>query len=83
MKHKRIMKFLMGVMTVTMMLGMPVFASDMSVVEGTEIVEDGGEQTREEAFMWFYRTHNGIRQKRLWSLTYGHWVTDWIDIGPA
>lgn len=28
---------------------------------------------------WVYRIYNGVYQKRLWSLTYGKWLTDWID----
>ena len=28
---------------------------------------------------WFYRTYNGIRQKRLWSTQYNKWITDWIN----
>lgn len=31
------------------------------------------EQTR-----WYYRDNNGITEKRLWSITYGVWLTDWI-----
>lgn len=44
-----------------------------------EIIEKGEEPGRSEEFMWFYRWVNGKQQKRLWSLTYGYWVTDWID----
>jgi len=49
---------------------------------------EGGEEftvvegDRAEVFKWFYRNHNGMIQKRLWSLTYEYWVTDWIDVGP-
>lgn len=28
---------------------------------------------------WYYRYYNGQRQKRLWSLTRGIWLTDWIN----
>lgn len=27
---------------------------------------------------WFIRYVNGRKQKRLWSHTYGRWITDWI-----
>lgn len=37
---------------------------------------------RPEETMWVYRTTDtGLIQKRLWSLTYGYWLTDWITIG--
>ncbi len=32
---------------------------------------------------WFYRNNNGMVEKRLWSYTYGKWLTDWIVVGPA
>lgn len=35
-----------------------------------------------EETIWYTRTYNGKRQKRLWSLTNGCWLTDWIDIDP-
>jgi len=28
---------------------------------------------------WYYRTYNGVYQKRLWSLTDQKWLTDWMD----
>ena len=31
-----------------------------------------------EEVKWYYRDVNGRKQKRLWSRTYGHWITDWI-----
>lgn len=36
------------------------------------------EQTR-----WEYRVNNGNYEKRLWSITYNKWLTDWIIIGPV
>lgn len=35
-----------------------------------------------EQKIWMYREYNGYRQKRLWSLTYNKWLTDWITLGP-
>ena len=33
-----------------------------------------------EEVKWYYRYNdNGVLQKRLWSLTNGYWLTDWID----
>lgn len=31
-----------------------------------------------EEVTWYYRMVNGREQMRLWSRTYGHWITDWI-----
>lgn len=36
--------------------------------------------SRTEEVTWKYRTlEDGRRQKRLWSITYSRWLTDWID----
>ena len=32
-----------------------------------------------EETQWVYRIYDGKVQKRLWSLTRGIWLTDWID----
>ena len=29
-----------------------------------------------EEFRWYYRTHNGVKEMRLWSITYGYWVIE-------
>ena len=42
-----------------------------------------GDSTRAEETVWCFRTYQGVFQMRLWSLTYGKWLTDWIDVGPA
>jgi hypothetical protein len=60
--------------------------ADQSIPEdgsGLAASDDFGEPTRAEETCWYFRTVNGIRQMRLWSITYGRWLTDWIDIGPA
>lgn len=41
-----------------------------------------GEQSRWEETEWYYRiTEDGLFQRRLWSITYGYWLTDWETIG--
>ncbi|MBR4604859.1 MAG: hypothetical protein IKO41_01330 [Lachnospiraceae bacterium] len=83
MRFKNGVKYLLGLSVAVMLLGTPVMATDV-IPEDTEVmlVEEEG-SLRAEEFMWFYRTHEGRRQRRLWSLTYQRWVTEWIDIGPA
>lgn len=48
----------------------PSYAASLSENEGG--IEVHAEQTE-----WYYRTYNGHRQRRLWSITYGKWLTDW------
>jgi len=55
-------------------------APDGSVVE--IIAAEQGESTRAEETAWYFRVFNGMVQKRLWSYTYGRWLTDWIDVCP-
>ena len=44
------------------------------------VIED--DQTRAEETEWYYRiTDDGLFQRRLWSITYRKWLTDWITIG--
>lgn len=42
--------------------------------DGTGTVSPQAEETE-----WYYRIYDGKVQKRLWSLTRGIWLTDWID----
>lgn len=42
-----------------------------------------GIQPYAEETKWCYRTNNGNYEKRLWSITYGKWLTDWIIVGPV
>jgi hypothetical protein len=66
-------------------LSVSAFADFVNVPTQTEItssVKDPGGPGRPEETMWIYRTtESGLLQKRLWSLTYGYWLTDWITIG--
>lgn len=77
---KKGIKLLLGIMIATMLLGMPVLADAPEGEDGEEFTLEEGD--RAEVFKWFYRNHNGMLQKRLWSITYEYWVTDWIDVGP-
>lgn len=52
-------------------------AADDKPTEGTSDVTGA---TRTEEVKWYFRIYNGRGQKRLWSVTYGYWITDWIDI---
>ncbi len=56
--------------------------ADYAVFAGSG--ESGGASVqRAEQTKWVFRTYNGNIEKRLWSITYGKWLTDWIYVGPA
>ena len=44
-------------------------------VQNSGIVEPKKEQSE-----WMYTVINGVLHKRLWSNTYGIWLTEWIPI---
>lgn len=46
----------------------------------TDSVSDSPISTRVEEVGWYYRINNGVMEKRLWSYTYGVWLTDWIPV---
>lgn len=67
-------------------VSVPAFADDPVEANGSSeevTVLEADSITRQEETEWHFRTYLGRRQMRLWSITYGHWLTDWIDIGPA
>ncbi len=33
-----------------------------------------------EETKWYYRTENGVLQRRQWSLTYGKWMSEWTNV---
>lgn len=39
------------------------------------------EESRAEETEWVFRWYDGMIQRRLWSITYGYWLTDWETIG--
>lgn len=39
--------------------------------------DESGIETHAEQTEWRYRKYNGQRQRRLWSITEGKWLTDW------
>ena len=47
-----------------------------SIPEATSVADSVS--TYAEQVEWIYRNNNGVIEKRLWSYTYGKWLTDWI-----
>lgn len=45
--------------------------------------EDSGISPQAEETVWYTRVHDGMLQKRLWSITNERWLTDWIDVCPV
>lgn len=68
-------------------LSVPAFAEVENAPAAEEVVSvsaDPENPTRLEETEWYFRiTESGLIQKRLWSITYGYWKTDWITIGTV
>lgn len=75
---KRIICFLL-VLIMCLSCSVFAFADYATARENTTIMEIGN---RAEETVWYYRiTSDGLLQRRLWSITYGYWLTDWETIG--
>ena len=77
MKRKRIITIIVLLVLLTSLLPLSVNAAALQRKE-TEIVEE--EIQRAEQTQWYYRINNGVLEKRLWSVTYQRWLTDWIPV---
>lgn len=38
----------------------------------------GGASVQAEEVRIYYRVNDGVREMRIWSITYGRWLTDWV-----
>lgn len=79
---KRIISLLLAIV-ICLSLSTAAFADSPDVPEeNSEELVIPGDQPRAEETEWYYRiTGDGLVQRRLWSITYGYWKTDWITIG--
>lgn len=75
----RIISFLLA-LVLCFTLSVTAFAELPDSLDGQN--EEIEEQNRIEETKWYFRVLDGyIVQKRLWSITYERWLTDWITIG--
>ena len=77
---KRLKKALLGLLCAVVVLnaGVPM-AMAMSYsapdVQSSAVVSPQAEETE-----WAYKQVNGVWYKRLWSITYAKWLTDWMPL---
>ena len=41
---------------------------------------EGSVEIQAEQVRWYYRTNHGVREMRIWSVTYQYWKTDWFPV---
>lgn len=72
---KKIAVLLLSLSILFAVSAVPAMASEVPPASVGQTVSP---QTAEN--VWYERTlENGKKQKRLWSITYERWLTDWID----
>lgn len=81
---KRVISLLFALL-IMLSVSIPAFADTLEAPDGSDveiIAVKPGESTRAEETTWYFRVYYGMLQMRKWSLTYGRWLTDWIDVCP-
>ena len=59
---------------------MPVMGNDLPIVEEVNIESEEISEPRNELTRIYLRTYQGVLQMRVWSITRGIWITDWMPI---
>ena len=77
------MKKTLITLCIALMLCLSTVPAHAAEITPLAIVEDGGVTPASEETVWRQRIYNGMLQKRLWSITYGKWLTEWIDVAPV
>ncbi len=72
--------FCLTCMSLMLTVTPPLYVQPVFYANSVQLSQDDSvSPTRAEETKWYYRTVNGVLQKRLWSVTYGRWLTDWMD----
>ncbi len=77
MKLKRLLVSVMLVFVMCVSL-LGTVASAAEYTPAPQTVSDGEIAPMAEETVWYFRIYNGQPQKRLWSITEGKWLTDWM-----
>lgn len=55
-----------------------LFVSGIAPAYANVPPSEGTVETQAEKIRIYYRVNHGVREMRIWSLTYGYWLTDWF-----
>lgn len=72
-------KFVLWFVTLSLVFSICCVPAFAAAPEPTEDSQSTGESRTAEN-VWITRTYNGKLQRRLWSVTYQIWLTDWMDV---
>ncbi len=71
------------IILISVLICLTLFGTVLAAGSGAVCVpeaETSEVQPRTEEVRWYYKTVDGVMYMRLWSLTYGKWLTDWIPL---
>ena len=77
---KNVTRGLLALVLVGSLAGTTEAFAAASVDVAPSIVRTEDTSTRAENTKWYFRDNNGTYEKRLWSITEGVWLTDWIPV---
>ena len=60
-----------------------LFTSGIAPAHAYAPPSEGTVEPQAEQILIYYRTNHGVREMRIWSLTYAHWITDWTPVPPG
>jgi len=80
MKFKKIVISAILVLLICCSFVMPAFAAPYASTPAE--ITDASNGARAEKTQWYYRVNNGVVEKRLWSITYEKWLTEWEPVEP-
>ena len=74
-------RLLVATLSVLILTFTTPFSVNAAMLTPLEISAQGDAMpAAEQTQLVFRKNEDGVAQKRLWSITYGKWLTDWIDI---
>jgi hypothetical protein len=78
MKKRFLVFLIIGVIALS--FATPAMATVAVITEPVNIVVEEENSINTEMTQFYWRTYNGRLQYRVWSITYGRWITDWTYV---
>lgn len=75
---KKVLLIVLAALCTINIIGVAAFAAE--IPEEVPVSSDTIVTPQTEEVEWIFRMYYGVMQKRLWSITYGVWLTDWMDV---
>ena len=64
---------------VALLCALTLFATGIApAYADTPPSDEGGISAHAEEVCWYFRINHGVKEMRLWSITNGRWISDWV-----